>query len=311
MSFTNEVKQEIVQQPITKSSLAQLSALIKTHGTFKISNNGFTIHVQNENILVIRQIVKLLKYFFELDLEIVAIKNMKFGKKNIFAIRILNGVDDLLKSLQLKDKTGFLTYPNQSFFKNDKQIREYLKGIFLGCGSINSPENTNYHLEFRLDGEVFALFVMELLKSIFIEAKFIKRREQYVVYVKASEQIGDFLRAIEASNCLMKFEDMRIRRDFKNSLTRLDNCTTANDMKTYITGNKQVNEIEILQQNGMFETLDEKLKQVALLRLAYPEESLNDLVQLYYEQYQLPITKSGLAHRFRKISTLAKNKKHP
>lgn len=310
MSFTNEIKQEICSTELQQEDIAQLSAIMKLLGTINLNNNGMFITVENENIIIARRIVKLLKYFFHLNVEIAAIKNMKFGKKNIYSIRIFEKVDVLLKELQLKDQTGFLQHPHLSFLKNDLLIRQYLAGIFLSTGSINSPENTNYHLEFRLNSEESADFAIQLLKKIYIDAKMILRRDNYIVYVKASEQIGDFLRAICASNSLMKFEDMRIRRDFKNSITRLDNCATANDMKTYRTGVQQIEIIELLQQNGTYNDLDDKLKEVAQLRLKYPEDSLHDLVILYEEEYGRKISKSGIAHRFRKLKELAKKEKN-
>ncbi len=309
MSFANEIKQEISVMEIENEDIAQLSSLIKVLGVYKLNNKGMWISIENENIVIIRRVVKLLKHFFNLNLEIASIKNMKFGKKNIYSIRILNEVQKVLEELNLKNEKGFVSVPNRQFLKNDIYIRKYLSGLFLASGSINSPENTNYHLEVRCPDEDYAKNIIKLMEKIYIEAKKIKRRENQVVYVKASEQIGDFLRAICASNSLMKFEDMRIRRDFKNNITRLDNCTTANDMKTYKNATKQVNEIEKLKELGIYETMDIKLKQIANLRLKYPEESLNDLVDLFEEEYETTISKSGIAHRFRKISELAQNEK--
>lgn len=305
MSFANEIKQEIVQMEICDSDKTQLSALLKMLGVYKLNQNGIFIEVANENIAIIRRVVKLLKHFFNIYIEISTMRNMKFGKKNIYIIKILNDVENILQQLHLKDSRGFLNFPDMAFLNSDEKIRQYLSGVFVAVGSINSPENANYHLEFRLDSQEMAEFIISLLKSIYIDAKRIIRRENHVVYVKASEQIGDFLRAMCASQALMKFEDMRIRRDFKNSITRLDNCATANDMKTYRSGQGQLKDIMILQENGLFNFMDEKLRQVALLRIKYPEESLNDLVLLFEEEYHQEISKSGLAHRFRKIKALA------
>lgn len=309
MSFANEIKQEVSSLDICEQDIAQLSALIKSLGSYKLNNKGLFIVVENENIVIIRRIVKLLKHFFNLNLEIASIKNMKFGKKNIYSIRILNEVNHVLKTLSLKDETGFVHHPDKSFLVSETHARKYLSGLFLATGSINSPENTNYHLEFRTQDSNFAKFVIRLLKKLYIEGKTIKRRDNHVVYVKASEQIGDFLRALDASNSLMKFEDMRIRRDFKNNITRLDNCTIANDEKTIRNASKQVLEIEHLIETNQFESLDIKLKQIANLRLKYPEESLNELVNLFEEEYGITISKSGIAHRFRKISEISNKEK--
>ncbi len=138
-----------------------------------------------------------------------------------------------------------------------------------------------------------------------LPAKYIKRRSQDVVYLKASDKISDFLRCIGASDALFAFEDSRIQRDFMNSLTRLDNCELANEMKTISAGKKQLEDINWIETYRSLDTLPPKLYQAAMLRKEYPEASLNELCEKYNEHYGDNISKSGMKHRLAKIKELA------
>ena len=183
--------------------------------------------------------------------------------------------------------------------------RAYLAGAFLAAGSVNSPNKTNYHLEIATQDENLAKFIKKLMERFYLPAKVIARRNQYVVYLKSSEKIADFLKCIEATQSVFEFEDVRIQRDFMNSLTRLDNCEFANEMKTIAAGKKQCEDIEYLENYGALEFLPTKIKQVALLRKQYPEASLNELCNFYEEKYLETISKSGMRHRLNKMSEIA------
>ena len=106
----------------------------------------------------------------------------------------------------------------------------------MAGGSVNSPNKANYHLEISTNNEGLAKFIQKLMNRFDLPAKYIKRRNQDVIYLKASDKIGDFLRYIGASDAVFTFEDSRIQRDFMNSLTRLDNCELANEMKSMAAG---------------------------------------------------------------------------
>ncbi len=143
------------------------------------------------------------------------------------------------------------------------------------------------------------------MERFYLPAKVIQRRMQYVVYLKSSEKIADFLKCIEATNSVFEFEDVRIQRDFMNSLTRLDNCDFANEMKSLAAGKRQCEDIEYLENYGALEFLPEKIRQAALLRKKYPEASLNELCDHFEEEYLETISKSGMRHRLNKMAEIA------
>ena len=72
------------------------------------------------------------------------------------------------------------------------------------------------------------------------------------------------------------------------------------------TANKQINDINTIDMFMGLNMLDEKTRMVALIRRKYPEMTLNELTEVYYEETGQTISKSGLHHRFKKISEEAK-----
>lgn len=139
-----------------------------------------------------------------------------------------------------------------------------------------------------------------------MNAKIIKRRNKFVVYLKSSEKIGDFLRAIGASQSVMNFESTRIDRNMSNTVNRWNNCDIANEIKSMSTANKQLDDINIIEMFMGLDMLDEKTHMVALIRRKYPEMTLKELTEVYFEETGQTISKSGLHHRFKKISDEAK-----
>ena len=96
-------------------------------------------------------------------------------------------------------------------------MRAYLRGLFIISGSINDPKKSRYHLEFLFNNEEYAKFIVKNLNEFYLNSKYIKRDNKFMVYIKEAEKIGDFLRIINAPNAVMYYEDIRIYRDHKNT----------------------------------------------------------------------------------------------
>lgn len=302
LSYTSEIKSEISQNQLKPCCVkAQLAALMQCDATLTISNQQWQLHFKTENPTTAKRFWVLLKQQYNLTPELAILKKVKLKKNYSYVVFIKSRVKEILEDLKLMDETGFANHVSHEVVKKECCARAYLAGAFLASGSVNSPINSNYHLEIALNEEKFAQFVVRLMKRFDLPAKVIKRRNQYVAYLKASDKISDFLRAIAAYEGVMKFEDIRIQRDFTNSLTRLDNCEVANEMKTLKAATKQIEAIEYLQQHDVFQHLNERLKEVALLRQLNPEASLNELSEMYQSQTGNKMSKSGMKHRFNKI----------
>ncbi len=235
---------------------------------------------------------------------------MKLKKNNIYVIRIKNKAMDILRDLEIMQEDGLKEHPSASIVRKECCARAYLSGAFLASGSVNSPMTSNYHLELVASSEPLAKYLLRQMHKFRMNAKYIKRRNQFVVYLKASDQISDFLKCVGANESLFAFEDSRIQRDFMNSLTRLDNCELANEMKSIKAGKQQLEEIDRIENFVGLNSLPENLYQVALLRKTYPEASLNELCEWYEKEYQTSISKSGMRHRLNKIKEIASQYKN-
>jgi len=306
MSFTTDVKAEIAMNELHECcAKAQLSALIQMCASLSFSSSGMAIEVKSENANTAKRIWKLLKERYRVTAQLSVLRKMKLKKNNIYVLRITTQVAQILSDLEIMDEHGLKPHASMKMVKKECCARAYLAGAFLASGSVNSPQTANYHLEISANSKAQADFLVKLMHRFDLPAKYIKRRAQDVVYIKASDKISDFLRCIGASDALFAFEDSRIQRDFMNSLTRLDNCELANEMKTISAGKRQLEDIEWIETYRGLDTLPEKLVQAAMLRKQYPEASLNELCDAYHETYGESISKSGMKHRLAKLKELA------
>jgi DNA-binding protein WhiA len=183
--------------------------------------------------------------------------------------------------------------------------RAYIRGAFLAGGSITNPEKA-YHLEFVNVYEKHCNELMELVNSFNIDSKIIVRKRYYVLYLKEGTNIVDLLNIMGAHVALMKLENLRIIKEMRNKVNRIVNCETANLNKTISASVKQVEEINYIENNMGIDKLPKALKEIALLRLQYTDASLKELGSMLNP----PVGKSGVNHRFRKISDIADNLKN-
>ena len=242
----------------------------------------------------------MLKDEYDPQIEFIVSRKMKLKKNNVYILKVTKA-REILDDLSLMDGLGFHIIPDKKIFQKECCIRAYLAGAFLACGSVNNPETSNYHLEMSFAEEEYANFIAQLMNNFELNAKIIKRRNRYVVYLKSSEKIGDFLRAMGASRSVMNFESTRIDRNMSNTVNRWNNCDIANEMKAMSASTAQIEDIAYIIDKAGVEILDDKTRKVALLRLENPELTLNELADVYLQQTGRTISKSGLHHRFAKI----------
>ena len=296
MSFTSVVKNEVSKlQTEEIENISELSALIRNIG---IIND--TIKITSENINVTRRAFNLIKEKYNVIPNITVRRGFNFNKNYIYILEITSKIKEIKKDLSLDN-----LIPSQYIYDDQELIKAYLRGVFLAVGSINDPKKSRYHLEFLVNNFEYAEFVMSLLNKFQLNSKVIKRESKYMIYIKEAEKIGDFLKLIQATEALFYYEDIRIYRDHKNMTNRLNNCEQANVDKTIISATNQVKEIEKIMDSGGLDLLDLKTKEAAIYRLKYKEASLLELSEIISIETGNKITKSGLHHRFKKISELA------
>ena len=302
MSFTTEVKSEIAANELHPCCMkAELSAVLQMCSTMNFTSDGVHLTIKTENPTTAKRIYKLVKERYDVTTRLSVIKKMKLKKNNIYVIRVENKAMEILKDLE----KGLQAHPSSRMLRKECCARAYLAGAFLAGGSVNSPNKANYHLEISTNNEGLAKFIQKLMNRFDLPAKYIKRRNQDVIYLKASDKIGDFLRYIGASDAVFTFEDSRIQRDFMNSLTRLDNCELANEMKSMAAGKKKLEDIQWIENYRGLEALPEKLQHAAYARKELPEASLLELCDYCADVYDETISKSGMKHRLAKLKEMA------
>ena len=296
MSFTSTVKNEASRLQIQGIEyISELSALIRNIGVI-----NETIKITSENASVTRRIFSLIKDRYNIVPNITVRRGFNFNKNYIYILEITKKIDEITNDLSLDTNI-----PRQYIYGDQELIKAYLRGVFLGVGSVNDPKKSRYHLEFLVNDLEYAKFISKLLNIFDLNSKVLKRENKYMIYIKEAEKIGDFLKIIQTMEALFYYEDIRIYRDHKNMTNRLNNCEQANVDKTIITANTQVKEIEKIMDSGGLDLLDLKTKEAAIYRLKYKEASLLELSEIISIETGNKITKSGLHHRFKKISDLA------
>ncbi len=297
MSFSSEIKENLSKMMSLKNKELVKYELMG----YLISNNTTckkkTICYSTGNEYNINRFSKLLSNKDLLDFQI----GLK-GKKYQIMLPKIETISEIHYEEQ---KILFTEKCIEDLEKESQNVQEELekkaliRGIFLGSGSVNNPENT-YHLEIILAATENVQTIKVILEQANIHVKEMKRKSGISLYLKDGEEISKFLAFIGANAAVLKFEEIRVLRDMKNTINRKVNCETANLNKTIGAAVKQIEAIKNLQREGKFENLPDSLKEIALLRLENPDASLLELGQMLKN----PIGKSGVNHRLKQIEQM-------
>lgn len=305
MTFTTQVKEEITT--ITNTSLealVELSAFLRYSSQIKKEK----ISITSENAAVARRIYKDIKQNFKVNIKIIVRIQKRFHIKQIYILEITENINEILEKLNIVNN-GKKTLPSSYFLDSEEDKISFVKGAFLASGSINNPSTGGYHLEFTTIQKNEGILIQKLLNEYNITSKITKRNNRYMVYVKASEMISDFIKLMGATNSLFYFEDIRIYRDHKNMVNRLNNCEIANQEKILKTGMKQLEEINYLKEHDLIDLLDDNIKEAIKYREEYPETSLQELADIISKETARKIGKSGINHYFIKVKKLVEQHK--
>ncbi len=298
MSFTTTIKDEVTKIETERvESLAEVAAFIRYNG--KVNEDSIELYIENNSVA--RRMFNLIKRLYKINITLTIRTQKRFQTKTMYI-------------LTLKDIES-VSFDMNNIVKNildysSPEKASFIKGVFLANGSINDPKKSKYHLELLISDEELAKLVHKLLLSLKFSSKILKRDKGYMVYIKASEQISDFIKMLGAINSLFYYEDIRIYRDHKNMVNRLNNCEQANVEKSMRSANIQLANIDYLKENDLLSLLDEKTKLVIEYREKYPETTLQELADIISLETDTKITKSGINHHFRKIKELVERHKN-
>lgn len=279
MSFSKQVKEELSKLNNLANKMEVKCEFFGYMESNNTTSSKYYIRFSTENDYNIDRFAKLARN--------IGFENFNIDVNgNLFFIEISKSKLKNLEHLKIEDLSG-----------ND--IKAFIRGIFMGAGSINNPQN-KYNLEFKVKLQDLALKIVNTLKDFDIN---LKRREN-LLYIKDGEEISKFLAFIGANKAVLKFEEIRVQKHMNNKINRLVNCEGANLNKVLNASIEQINAIKKLKQDGNYEKLDNSLKEIAKLRLQFPDMPLEKLG----EKLKKPIGKSGVNYRLKKIIKLAEQK---
>lgn len=298
MTFTTQIKEEITKEENNNiEDLTSLCTYLKFNAT--LEEDKMTVMVVNASVA--RWIFKLLKTNYNVLIKLTTRTMKRFKAKNLYILEVKEKLDLIYKDIDNIFK--------EISTSSDEEKKAFLKGMFLACGSINDPKKNQYHLEFLVKEEDDAKLIDDLLNSLKIKSKVLKRDREYMVYVKSSENISDFIKYLGAFNALFYFEDIRIYKDHKNMVNRLNNCEQANVERTLKSSKTILDNIKYLEDNDLLMLLDDRSKEIIEYKRKYPDTSLGELADIITMETNKSITKSGINHHFRKINALVKKAK--
>ncbi len=187
--------------------------------------------------------------------------------------------------------------------KSNKYRQFFASGLFVASGSVSNPKKS-YHMELSLKNKVTADFIRRIVMSVFdVDVKLTIRTKVYSLYIKEKDIIADILSAIGANKSRLTYEVVMVEKDMNNKVNRIVNCDRANIKRATETSNRQISAIHKIINTIGLEQLDDKLREVATLRLEYPYMTLSELA----EESDTSLTKSGINHRLNKLEKIASN----
>lgn len=310
MSFSHKVKDELVGviANARHCQIAEIAAIISMLGNIYTGQNGrIAIKVQAERISVVNKCQQLIKKAFSYNPDCTVRINRETG--STFYIMCVTDSEMAIKILlatKLMDVDGSI---NRDFslvsmmgISSTCCKRAYLRGAFLAGGSLSDPEKS-YHFEIVASGKDRAAQIADTMKIFELDARIVERRKAFVVYLKEGAQIVDMLNVMGARLSLMDLENVRIVKEVRNSVNRKVNCEMANLSKTIHAAVKQIEDIKYISEAVGLNSLSDELEEIARLRLQYTDTPLKDLGTML----SVPLGKSGVNHRLRKISQIADN----
>lgn len=312
MSFAKEVKTQILDVEILEDCccFAFFSGLLRACGEYdaRTQTMSFTTDMENAGDFANKIFQKIYRTSAKLEL----VEGFKIHKVNYYKVTLPPAnTYQMLTDFGLLQADGNYSIDNleDNIFQCDQCKKCFIKGMFLGCGTsgirLDDPSRTNsgYDIEFVSHSHELLQNLAEVLASFDITPRVVKRKNHYVLYIKESGQVSDLLAILDAHKSVIQLQDELSVRELRNKINREVNCVNANISKTVEASIRQMHAIETIADCIGLDALPEDLHEVALLRIANPEESLDELLKLSLT----PLTKSALYHKFKKIEKIANN----
>ncbi len=297
MSFSNEVKSEIISAITDKDKkFACLYGMI----IFCKKANEKEICFQCESADAAKAFADYTSEIFKKN---VAVSKEVFERKNGTSLYSFSVKDEA--SRRKISEVFRIDFQNREIdLQNidNNNLSSFVAGVFLSCGSVTNPKN-EYHLEFVVPTKQLYDDMAAVFSSIGLQCKLVMRKNSYILYFKESENIEDILTFMGAQNSTLELMDVKIVKDIRNRVNRVNNCEIANCSKTIDAAVKQKQDIELIDKKLGLSTLPKALQEMAYVRINNPEMSLKELGEVF----DPPIGRSAVNHRLKRIAAIAEN----
>lgn len=306
MSFSSELKEELSKISNHNNEcckMAELAGYLITNCNVVKENGEFILKMTTENSSAIKRVYNAFKKIYGIE-PITNVTRETTDNGMLFELYV-SDKRDLQKifenSLINIDANLQIVIDDKGKIKEKECcMKAFLRGVFLGTGSIATPENAN-HLEIVLNNVENANFINSILHELGVNAKIIKRKKSTVLYLKDSEEISKFLIIVGSSISVLSYEQTRVMKEYRNDINRKINCEVANMDKVATAASNQLNDIMLIKSKNRFMELSKELQDVALLREKNPEASLEKIGEMLEPR----LSKAGVSHRFKKIKQIA------
>lgn len=304
-SFASSVKDEVALKERSEREMrAFLTSFIKINGHLVYKDGKEILEAKSEKASIAKVVYQYIHACYKANVRFAYTRSAGFLKRINYLIIVESGVKEILDDLHISLLGDELPSINVS----DEEFPSFLSGAFLAAGSVNDPKSTSYHLEIALYEENYAKWLTKTINhygGASFHANYIKRRNEWVCYLKRADEISNFLILLGAKESCLYFENVRIDRDFSNQTNRLGNLDAANMGKTLKTAERQIKEIEFLNDKGLIDKIgNPKLSALSSLRLSNPDASLQELSVLLSEELASEVSKSNVNHLLRYIHSL-------
>ena len=311
MSFSSETKNELARIAPEKKCcmLAEISGFMRVAGSLRLAGNGkFKIVLTTENPAVARHYKTLIKTYYSIDSRLEIGESNSPGKSGYsysLTIRPEDRSDLVLRETGILLVKAGEDYISDGIYFNNLRSKcckkAYLRGVFLGCGSITNPAK-RYQMEFITSSKQFAADLKKLINSfVDLNANIATRNSSYVVYIKKASYISDMLAIMKAYNSMLEFQNVMINKGIRADATRMANCDNANLDRAIISAERQLVQIRKIEEKLGLDNLPKTLKDLAMIRLEHPDANLTEIGELLNP----PIKKSGVNKRFKKLEEIA------
>lgn len=307
--FVSRVRDELARVPLERRCciLAEIEAMVYTYGHLRLSGSGGVgLFFRIKQIVAARRLLTLLRYGIKASpvLHFTSSGQTEGHKTSVIT---LNPSDtSALLSAMLMIETDAEGNAHISHMKPRYPItrqccsRAFLRGAFLGCGSMSEPSR-EYHIEWKAKDREFAALLEKQLSRAGLKPHTYDRSGVRVVYMKSADSLSDALALMGAGQSVIIIGNMRVHKQVRSAAARAANCDERNSERAVETALTHIETLNKLVRTPAFKDLNPVLREAAELRMSHPELSIKELGELASP----PVGKSGMNHRLRRLMTIA------